>query len=113
MRLRTTATAVRLGTRAEGALHEARAYRCAKVVDEKSIPNHVACSKTETRGRNAYAAESGFPRSLLAPGLTKQIFSSEISTSWGPTAHHFFSRAVSLVLWNVVPCPPSQAVSHK
>ena len=25
----------------------------------------------------------------------------------------FFSRAVSLVLWNVVPCPPSRAVSHK
>ena len=49
MRLRTTATALRLGTRAEGALHGARSYRCAKVVDEKSMRDHVACAKTRTR----------------------------------------------------------------
>ena len=84
----------------------------AKVVDEKSIPNHVACSKTETRGRNAYAAESGFPRSLLAPGLTKQnpVRNQHILDIGRPT---FFSRAFSIVFGNVVPCPPSRAVSHK
>ena len=49
LRLRTTATALRLGTRAEGALHGARSYRCAKVVDEKSMRDHVACAKTRTR----------------------------------------------------------------
>ena len=40
LRLRTTATAVRLGTRAEGALHGERSYRCAKVVDERSMRDH-------------------------------------------------------------------------
>ena len=37
----------------------------------------------------------------------------EIDTSWTPAGPHFFSRAFSIVLWNVVPCPPSRAVSHK
>ena len=44
------------------ALPAAALHRCAKVVDEKSIRDHVACSKTKPRrGRNAsYFVESGF-----------------------------------------------------
>ena len=58
LRLRTTATAVRLGTRAEGALHGERSYRCAKVVDERSMrDHHVACSKNSD-GRLLLCAES-------------------------------------------------------
>ena len=37
----------------------------------------------------------------------------EIDTSWTSAGPHFFSRAFSIVFGNVVPCPPSRAVSHK
>ena len=63
LRLRTTATALRLGTRAEGALHGARSYRCAKVVDEKSMRDHVACAKNSDTATSGLFAR--FPKAFF------------------------------------------------
>ena len=115
LRLRTTATAVRLGTRAEGALHGERSYRCAKVVDERSMRDQLTIMSPapKTRMADFFSVRNRFLARFPKSFLTKQILCSESSTSWGQPAHHFFSRAFSIVFGNVVPCPPSRAVSHK
>ena len=104
-----------LAAERQGGRHVARGSRVPLCEGRRRGEHPKPCRLLQNRDarKERLRCGIGFPCSLLAPGLTKQISCSEISTSWTSAGPHFFSRAVSLVPWNVVPCPPSRAVSHK